>query len=99
MGLNKKESEKKILVIMILKIFVWNQIYPLLWNKLYKSKQSEIKYNKEYCQDFIQNIQQKLKDKISLNSLNDIKFNEINLKKIARIKINSNLFILVLILE
>ena len=52
----------------------------------YKSIQSEIKYNKEYCQDFIQNIQQKLKDKFSLNSLDDIKFKEINFEKDSKNK-------------
>ena len=46
-----------------------------------KSLESEVKYNKEYCQNFIQSIQQKLKEELSLNSLDTIKFKEINFEK------------------
>lgn len=42
---------------------------------------SEIRYNKEFCEDFVHNLQQKVKDKLSLNTLDDIKFNEINFEK------------------
>lgn len=51
-----------------------------------KSLLSEIKYNKEYCQNFIQDIHKKIKDKLSLNSLERIKFKEINFEKDSKNK-------------
>lgn len=85
LGLIKNEAEKNIKDDEIKKIcFNLNLTnYEGIDNK---SLLSEIKYNKEYCQNFIQDIHQKIKDKLSLNSLERIKFKEINFEKDSKNK-------------
>lgn len=85
LGLIKNEAEKNIKDDEIKKIcFNLNLTnYEGIDNK---SLLSEIKYNKEYCQNFIQDIHKKIKDKLSLNSLERIKFKEINFEKDSKNK-------------
>ena len=80
LGLDGSESDNNISGDDIKKICL-NAKLPNYDGENHKSLKSEIKYNKEYCEDFVHNLQQKLKDKLSLNILDDIKFNEINFEK------------------
>ena len=78
LGLCKNEFEKNICDNDIRKICINSNLSDYEGINI-KSLKSEIIYNREYCQVFIQSIQQKLKDK--LYSLDNIKFNEINFEK------------------
>ena len=80
LGINKNEIEKKMTNNDIKKICL-NSNIPNYEGIYYKSLKSDIEYNKEYCQKFINNIQNKLKNNFSLNSLDNIKFNEVNFEK------------------
>ena len=80
LGINKNEIEKKMTNKDIKKICL-NSNIPNYEGINYKSLKSDIEYNKEYCQKFINNIQNKLKNNFSLNSLDNIKFNEVNFEK------------------
>ena len=86
LGLYRNDLEKNISDNDI-KIICLNMNLPNYDEINIKLLKSDIKYNKEYCQNFIKNIQKKLKDKFY--SLNNIKFKEINFKKDNK---NSNQF-------
>ena len=89
LGLCKNELEKNICDNDIRKICINSNLSDYESTNI-KSLKSEIIYNKEYCQVFIQSIQQKLKDKNY--SLDNIKFNEINFEKDSK-NINQYKFI------
>ena len=80
LGLKKNETDKNLKDNDIKKICLNSNIpnYDII---NYKSLKSGIVYNKEYCQKFIHNIQQKLINNLSLNSIEDIKFTEVNFEK------------------
>ena len=80
LGLKKNETDKNLKDSDIKKICLNSNIpnYDII---NYKSLKSGIVYNKEYCQKFIHNIQQKLINNLSLNSIEDIKFTEVNFEK------------------
>ena len=80
LGLKKNETDKNLGGSDIKKICLNSNIpnYDII---NYKSLKSGIVYNKEYCQKFIHNIQQKLINNLSLNSIEDIKFTEANFEK------------------
>ena len=80
LGLKKNETDKNLGGSDIKKICLNSNIpnYDII---NYKSLKSGIVYNKEYCQKFIHNIQQKLINNLSLNSIEDIKFTEVNFEK------------------
>ena len=80
LGLDKNDFEKNIQDSEIKNICL-NSNIPNYEGINDKSLKSEITYNKEYCQDFIQTIQQKLKNNISSNLIDNIKFNEICFEK------------------
>ena len=80
LGLKKNGTDKNLKDSDIKKICLNSNIpnYDII---NYKSLKSGIVYNKEYCQKFIHNIQQKLINNLSLNSIEDIKFTEVNFEK------------------
>ena len=75
-GLVKTEEEKKLtdkdIKEICLKIKIEN--YKGMDKNSFNSK---IKYNKEFCQKFIDDLRNKLKIKLNLNSIEEIKLNEI----------------------
>ena len=79
-GLNKNEFEKNLKDEEIKQICL-NFNLPNYEGINTKSIVSEIKYNKEYCQNFVQSIHEKLKMELSLNSLENINFKEITFEK------------------